>query len=543
MADNTFRTPGRGPARNHEPIQRDSLSDPLAELARLIGQNEAHGGSAHDHGQAEGFDEGASAGLDWAATDEDYAEQDHDADVGYAQPSNDAYYAQPSGEASWPHQHGFEEEEPDEREYARSAPAYQNGGGDPRRNAGQQEPYYREDMRQSAPRAEPSLYAPSTQGGYQPDERQRYNGQASAYADEAGDYDRDAYDEEAPPTRRSGTIVIVALLGLAVLGTAGALGYRAMFGGSMIPSLPPIIRPSDTPIKIVPQRDTQAGTSGQTGAGTAGTGEQVVAHEEQPVPVQSANPVPRVVTTIPVISSGTGAPLPGMQPVGSDQTQAVPMGSVAPPAFADPNAAMPSAGMPNQMAAPPPGSPPAGSRAVQTIKIQPDQQTAANPPDAAGSPDTVTAPEARPPKPHVTRPVREAAPRQTQTPGGPLSIVPTRETRAPTPAPAPTRMVDARPGPMALGSPGEAAPAGVGRYAVQVTSQRSEAEAQAAFRSLQAKYPRELGGHRAIFRRADLGAKGIYYRALVGPFASAEQAAGLCSSLKAAGGNCLIQRN
>ncbi len=85
-------------------------------------------------------------------------------------------------------------------------------------------------------------------------------------------------------------------------------------------------------------------------------------------------------------------------------------------------------------------------------------------------------------------------------------------------------------------------PAG-GGYAVQVTSQRSEAEAQSAFRALQAKYPGQLGGHRPIVRRADLGAKGVYYRALVGPFASAEQAAETCSSLKAAGGTCIVQRN
>jgi len=44
-------------------------------------------------------------------------------------------------------------------------------------------------------------------------------------------------------------------------------------------------------------------------------------------------------------------------------------------------------------------------------------------------------------------------------------------------------------------------------------------------------------------RRADLGAGGIYYRALVGPFASAEKAAKLCSGLKAAGGNCVILKN
>ena len=82
-----------------------------------------------------------------------------------------------------------------------------------------------------------------------------------------------------------------------------------------------------------------------------------------------------------------------------------------------------------------------------------------------------------------------------------------------------------------------------GGYAVQVTSERSESRAQAAFRALQAKYPNQLSGRQPIIRRADLGAAGIYYRALVGPFASAEKAAKLCSGLKAAGGDCIIQKN
>jgi hypothetical protein len=78
---------------------------------------------------------------------------------------------------------------------------------------------------------------------------------------------------------------------------------------------------------------------------------------------------------------------------------------------------------------------------------------------------------------------------------------------------------------------------------VQVSSQHSEAEVQDSFRALQAKYPDVLGGKQPIIRRADLGAKGVYYRALVGPFASAEEAASMCSSLKAAGGSCLVQKN
>jgi cell division septation protein DedD len=60
---------------------------------------------------------------------------------------------------------------------------------------------------------------------------------------------------------------------------------------------------------------------------------------------------------------------------------------------------------------------------------------------------------------------------------------------------------------------------------------------------LQAKYPNVLGGREPIIRRADLGAKGIYFRAMVGPFTSADQASELCSSLKAAGGSCIVQKN
>ena len=91
--------------------------------------------------------------------------------------------------------------------------------------------------------------------------------------------------------------------------------------------------------------------------------------------------------------------------------------------------------------------------------------------------------------------------------------------------------------------PAAAANAAAGGYVVQVSARRSKADAQASFRSLQEKFPRQLGGWTAIVRRADLGAKGIYYRAMVGPFASAGEAGELCGSLKAAGGECIIQRN
>ena len=124
----------------------------------------------------------------------------------------------------------------------------------------------------------------------------------------ASDNVRDDYDDHAGSSaRRRGTIIGLAILGVVVLGTAGAFGYRAMFGGSFIPSLPPIIKPGNTPIKILPQKDAQAAPGNQTTV-PKGTGEQLVPHQETPVEVQAANPPPRVITTIPVMSNAPVAP-------------------------------------------------------------------------------------------------------------------------------------------------------------------------------------------------------------------------------------------
>jgi len=90
-------------------------------------------------------------------------------------------------------------------------------------------------------------------------------------------------------------------------------------------------------------------------------------------------------------------------------------------------------------------------------------------------------------------------------------------------------------------APAASAPSS-GGYAVQVSSQRSEADAQASYRALQGKFPAQLGSRQALIRRADLGDKGVYYRAVV-TVGNADEASQLCNALKAAGGQCIVQRN
>ena len=97
------------------------------------------------------------------------------------------------------------------------------------------------------------------------------------------------------------------------------------------------------------------------------------------------------------------------------------------------------------------------------------------------------------------------------------------------------------PAPISGGGNSSSSPA-VGAYAVQVTSQRSEADARSSYRSLQQQFPSVLGSRQPVIRRADLGNKGTYYRAQI-QFGTQSEASAFCSSLKAAGGQCVVQRN
>jgi cell division septation protein DedD len=118
---------------------------------------------------------------------------------------------------------------------------------------------------------------------------------------------------------------------------------------------------------------------------------------------------------------------------------------------------------------------------------------------------------------------------------GPLSLAPQAQSAPP---PAETRVAATAPTAIA-----PAAGAGSGGYLVQLSSQRNEADAQASFRALQNKFPSVLGSQTPLIKRADLGEKGTYYRAMVGPFATSEEAAQFCGNLKSAGGQCIVQRN
>jgi hypothetical protein len=309
------------------------------------------------------------------------------------------------------------------------------------------------------------------------------------------------YDDVPPPRRRLGVLAIAGVFALAVVGTAGALGYRAMFGSSGS-APPPVIKADATPSKVVPAATTQSNKLINDRIGEKIQSEKLVSREEQPVDLAKQ--------TLQTAMTG-GANAATSQPAPAGGT-----GLYEP-------------------------------KKVKTIAIRPDQpngaeQTASTARSAAEMPapqPATPAPRAAVPTPPAAheeaRPqTHAAAPRHSAN--APLSLTP--DANAPQPAPAAAPRAAA---PQRIAS-APASSNGSGGYAVQISSQRSEADAQAAFRNMQGRYPSQLGGKPVMIRRADLGSKGVYYRAMVGPFANAGEATELCNSLKAAGGQCIVQK-
>jgi hypothetical protein len=365
-----------------------------------------------------------------------------------------------------------------------------------------------------------------------PDVREsRY--QYDEYENEPHDDDHahdDEYYEEPNTGRRRGFVLVAAVFGLAVLGTVGVFAYRAIVGGPMLPTLPPIIKAEGGANKIIPSdANSQANNSRRPDAGNGtGSGERLVSHEERPVEMHAiVNTAPRPVSTVPVFPdpwlpgspgaavSFPAAPAPATKFASSPQSSATTRGDVP--------ASMPPAA--------------SASQGPAAATAQP------------GPASTPAVPASSAPKKIHTTSIRDSPDAKPTDANGPLSIVSSSAegpAAAPRPRTAPVVLEGTHvpPNKPPASETASAAPAtSGGGYAVQVSSHRSEQEAQSSFRALQAKYPNLLGGREPIIRRADLGAKGIYYRAMVGPFDSADQATDLCTNLKAAGASCLIQKN
>ena len=501
-------------------------SDPLAELARLIGQTDPFAAQSRP-----GAHPPAASAPAQGYQDDDYRQehrqdgylQDYAEQAPPAQPGPPSWMRRanvqpaPAPESDYPvsvnpvhplHRYSAQPAAPEpdlQRSQAYQDHAYpsQSYQGQTHQDQAYQQPdhayqqqAYQEPHQQPGPaRYDDALYG-RLEAGEQDYQRE------PAYPDDPYAYQSD-YPEaelEEPKKQRGGMMTVAAILALAVVGTGAAFAYKT-YVGSPRSGEPPIIRADNTPTKIVPA-PSDASTKVPDRMAIGDGSEKIVPREEAPVDVNAKAGGPRVV--FPPLNQNANPPS---------------VASVSPSALPPPGAS--NGTLPNN-----------SPRAIRTVAVKGDQ-TDGGPPQSVAAAKPMAAP-----KP-VAAPVAPAAPRNPPTSANasanqPMSLAPQSAPAAETPQR------------MAATAPTQIAPASSGGYIVQVSSQQSEDSAAASYRVLQGKYGSVLGSRSPVIKRVDLTdkGKGVVYRAFAGPYASAEEATHACNSLKSAGlSACFVQRN
>ncbi len=342
MADEeTFRSyrtddPYRPSAAPSRPREQTSVSDPLVELARLIGQSDPF----------------VEFGRQARSEPPSYPQRESH-DYGTLDPTRD--YLRGPGR-----------DEYRSEDYARHA-------FETRTDGGSSDLHRYDDLRIAPEYQDADAYRDRRDD----DERVRHEVQPGG--DEADTFEpsdvplephEDEMYDDAPRKRRHGLATALALIGCAVLGTAAAYGYRSYYSHPGSTQEPPVISADNSvPTKIVrpAASDQQSSKAAQDRVANAGK-EQVVSKQEEPVTLKEVGTqaAPRVVLPAPV------APLQAPPPAAAGSTA-----TSTPPAGAG-------------------GS--TEPRKVRTVTIRPDGGDTAGRPAAppAGRPTAPPAPRAAP---------------------------------------------------------------------------------------------------------------------------------------------------
>jgi hypothetical protein len=485
-------------------------SDPLAELARLIGQTDPFGPTSRQT---------PPPPPQRAAIPREPYQPQYQAPI----EEEDEPPAPAAGPLPWMQRANIQRQTVQEAQRAQSVEYPEEDGGQDypsqmhplhryaAQPGAQHDDYYAQSYEQGEEQADPSRYDDALYGqlesGAQDFQRE------PAYPDDPYAY-QDGYEDEPEeaPKRRGGLLMVLAVLALAVVGTGAAFAYRT-YVVSARSGEPPIIKADNAPTKIIPTPSDSGKTPDRMPAGDGS--EKLVPREETPVDVNARAAGPRVV--FPPLNANTNPPPPP-----SVATNSMPSGTPTN------NGTMPNS----------------EPHKVRTLTVHGDQADASAVPTTA--PPAAAPPPAQTGKPTAaTRQVTPPPPamRTPPAPAGnaPLSLSPdSAQASVPPPAPAEphTRMASTAPTQAAPSS--DSAPAADGRFLVSVTSQPTEAEAQSSFRAMQRKYPDQLGSRSPVIKKVDKKGGGTAYRALVGPFASREEATRFCTSYSAAGGQCWV---
>jgi len=335
-----------------------------------------------------------------------------------------------------------------------------------------------EAPRHARSRPQQAPYQEPYQRGYENDYDPEYDD--DAYLPEHAD---DIYDDVPRAGRSLGFWLVSGILVASAIAVAflGYFAYRTIFNAQPRAA---IVTKSNTPVKVEPQNAPQTTTPPsnkpiQDRLGAAPNQTELLQREENPVDLTRQPPAQQQQQT----------PQPVMQQPTKQQ--------VAPPA------------QQQKSQTPPNGEVPKRVKSVPLRSDGPVQQPAG--------------PQSRNDGPIQLSPNAQVQEQETETQAIPVAA-PTR--------PAPNRNV------ASLGP--TPAPQTSGNYVVQVASHKTPEEAQTAWSALRQQYAEIFGSRNADIRKVDLGDRGTFYRAMVGPM-NRDQANALCQNLKTQGAGCIVQ--
>ncbi|OQM75769.1 SPOR domain-containing protein [Manganibacter manganicus] len=327
-------------------------------------------------------------------------------------------------------------------------------------------------------------------------------------------------DATRQPSNRG--LMLAAVVGaVAVIGGVGA--FALSFGGSDGSGAPVLIKADNQPIKVkpenpggtvIPNQDNKVYDVVANGAKPAAPEQKkLVADAQEPVDVNARPPL-------------TDSEQPAAEDVGAGQKSEARLLPSEPVADETESKAVAAV----------------APRKVKTLIVKPDGTLV--PREEAEPAVSVAAGEPADPAPqHVVN-----ASSEDQTGAVPQTAkADTQGSQMPETAPvAPERPADqpvdivgeVKPETVASIAPENTASGG---WAMQIASQPSVESAQKTYQNLSRRYESILGGHDAKIVKAEIAGKGTFYRVRIAAN-SRDDAINLCTSYKAAGGNCFVSK-
>src|SRR5262249_30311268 len=278
MADDQFQRSYRASEPPVRGAAKAPANDPLAELARLIGQTDPFGEFGRESTrraaapQSDELSDWNTQPLGTRYTSAPAA--DPRAGVPPQRSAGNGYYAARSAPAE-------QQFDPAQSQHGAQSYGRQTYGGTP--TADEDRYHANREARGYTPGQ--GDYQPETQDGREIQEIQEIHEGQEVYDEDFAQTEDEYYDDMPAPRRRLRVMAIAGVFALAVIGTAGAFGYRSLFGSSGSPQPPPVIKADAGPNKIVPAaagKDTQSNKLITDRVNERGQSEKLVSREEQP---------------------------------------------------------------------------------------------------------------------------------------------------------------------------------------------------------------------------------------------------------------------